>query len=145
MRSFAVAVVCITLSAAARAEQVEHLPSPPGTVDDSECAACEPQLVTTLAQRQLSHYLYVTYPNYQAELAARVKMAQANIDMLAARLEAYRPFRSFRHYSPTWTAQQDTRLALLAAQQDLDALRRIEAELPRYHRENVARLTAALR
>lgn len=141
MRSLAALVLLTVLAPRARGEAVELVfpTEPPAVVD-----AYELPVTITPAQRRLFHYLYVTYPNYVATLADRIRLAEATIEMLAARIDAYRPFRSFHESSPTWTAEQNVRLALLAAENELAALRRIEAELPYYHRKNVALLKAAM-
>ena len=140
----ALLVFSLLVCGAASTDAAERELLPPGPAVES-CVECEPVVALTAAQQQLQDYLYVTYPNYLATLAERIQLAEATIDVLTARVEAYRPFRSFHEYSPTWTAEQDTRLALLAARQELSTLRRIEAALPRYHQANVARLTAAIR
>ena len=83
----------------------------------------------TAAELQLHQYLYVDFPRCIQSLANERELADAELDFLRARVDNYRPFRSFKQYSPAYTADRSWQLALLAAQQRRQDLENVEADL----------------
>jgi hypothetical protein len=92
----------------------------------SDCA--EP---TELA---IHEYFYIDFPRQLQLLQNEKQLAEAELDLIARRVESYRPFRSFGRYAATHTVDQSWQIALLAAQQRLECLRNDEADLWRQRR-----------
>lgn len=88
----------------------------------------------TASEVQLSQYLYVDFPRYVQALDNERQLADAELKFVQSRVDGYRPFRSFKQYGATYTADQAWQLALLAAQQRQQELQDIEAELWRQRR-----------
>jgi hypothetical protein len=88
-----------------------------------------PSPTLTAAQVQLHQYLYVDFPRCIQSLTNQRELADAELDFLRARVDSYRPFRSFKHYSPAYTADRSWQLALLAAEQRRQELDNAEADL----------------
>lgn len=105
-------------------------PIAPGTTPSSP--------TPTAAQVKLSQYLYVDFPRCVQSLANERELADAELDFLRARVDNYRPFRSFKQYSPAYTADRSWQLALLAAKQRRQELENVEADLWRERRAIVA-------
>ncbi|MBX3434209.1 MAG: hypothetical protein KF847_12875 [Pirellulales bacterium] len=139
MRRLLLAYAVSSIASVGRAD--ETLPPGPAFPTESAVVASDAPVTLSAAEQRLHDYLYFIYPQYVAALQDHIQLAQREVDVLAARVKAYRPFESFRQNSPTWTAEQDAQLALLAAEQRLRMLRRIDADLWIYHRANIARLT----
>lgn len=93
----------------------------------------------TPASMQLHEFIYQQFPR---ELEARdvaIALAEHNVTYLLARVNSYRPFRSFGSYSPAFAADQLAQLELHAAVQQLECLRRQKDDL---WREREAIVTA---
>ena len=82
-------------------------------------------LAVQAAQRKLHRYRFIDYPQAVRDLDDAIRLAEAEVSVLSARVEHYRPFRSFKDLAPTFTAEQTVRLHRLAAVQHL---RRLKAE-----------------
>jgi hypothetical protein len=61
-------------------------------------------------------------------------LAEAEITLIARRLETYRPSRSFGRYGATYSADFAAQVDLLAAQRVITCLRNEEADLWRQRR-----------
>jgi hypothetical protein len=92
----------------------------------------------TAAEVQLAQYLYVDFPRCIESLENDRELAAAELDFLRARVDGYRPFRSFGQYSPAYTADRSWQLALLAAEQRQTELQNAEADLWRQRQAVVA-------
>ena len=77
----------------------------------------------------LHQYFYVDFPRQLQQLENETQLAEAELALIARRVESYRPFRSFGRYAATYTADQSWQIALLAAQQRLECLRNDQADL----------------
>jgi hypothetical protein len=88
-----------------------------------------PTPLLTEPQIQLARYFYVDFPSQLQALNNATQLAEADLALIARRVESYRPFRSFHQYAATYTVDGQWQLALLAAQQRLQCLRNAEAEL----------------
>lgn len=77
----------------------------------------------------LHQYFYVDFPRQLQTLENETQLAEAELALIARRVESYRPFRSFGHYAATYTVDQSWQVALLAAQQRLQCLRNDQADL----------------
>ena len=77
----------------------------------------------------LHQYFYVDFPRQLQQLENETQLAEAELALIARRVESYRPFRSFGRYAATYTADQSWQIAVLAAQQRLECLRNDQADL----------------
>jgi hypothetical protein len=77
----------------------------------------------------LHQYFYVDFPRQLQALEDETELAEAELALIARRVNGYRPFRSFGRYAATYTADQSWQLAWRAAQQRLDCLRNDQADL----------------
>jgi hypothetical protein len=100
-------------------------------------AAIEPPV---LAAHQ---HFYVDFPRHVQALANETELAEAELALIARRVDSYRPFRSFGRYGATYIADQSWQLELLAARQRLECLRDLEAELWRQRRLTAAAVIAS--
>ena len=85
-------------------------------------------------------FRFVEFPRMVRQLDRSIRLAEAEAAVWNARVESYRPFRSFNQYSPTYTAEQSARLHLLSIEQRLDELQEKRARLNRYRRAVIAEL-----
>jgi len=74
-------------------------------------------------------YFYVDFPRHVQALANETELAEAELALIARRVDSYRPFRSFGRYGATYFADQSWQVELLAAQQRLECLRDLDADL----------------
>lgn len=77
----------------------------------------------------LHQYFYVDFPRQLQALENETHLAEAELVLIARRVESYRPFRSFGRYAATNTADQSWQIAWLAARQRLECLRNDQADL----------------
>jgi hypothetical protein len=120
----AAALALITVARAAE-------PIPPGV---STAPTASPVAVLDPTQLAVHQYLYVDFPRQLQALQYQRELAEAEIALIARRLETSRPSRSFGRYSATYTADLAWHIDLLAAQRRLECLRDDEAELWRQRR-----------
>jgi hypothetical protein len=92
-------------------------------IDDRGVAAIDARTLT------LHQYFYADFPRQLQALENETQLAEAELALIARRVESYRPFRSFGRYAATYTADQSWQIALLAAQQRLECLRNDQADL----------------
>jgi hypothetical protein len=135
MRSIAAACLfAVTLAAPLSAQEAEIVPVP---------ATAAPVAVVVEARALALHqYFYVDFPRRLQALHGKHQLANAEFDLIARRVESYRPFRSFGRYAATYTADLSWQVELVAAQHRLDCLRDEEAALWR-ERQLVAQQVAA--
>jgi hypothetical protein len=106
----------------------------------SELPAPKPAGPTvTLAQLQLQQYFYVDFPRQIQWLDNQTQLAEAELALIARRVNGYRPFRSFHQYAATYTVDQQWQIALVAAQQRVQCLQNAQADLWR-QRQAIAAL-----
>jgi hypothetical protein len=114
----------IVLSNAPTANSAEPIATPvPAAPATRGVAAVDAR---TLALHQ---YFYVDFPRQLQALENETQFAEAELALIARRVESYRPFRSFGRYAATYTADQSWQIALFAAQQRLECLRNDQADL----------------
>ncbi len=77
----------------------------------------------------LHQYFYVDFPRQLQSLENETQLAEAELALIARRVDSYRPFRSFGRYAATYTADQSWQIAWRAAQQRLECLRNDQADL----------------
>ncbi len=77
----------------------------------------------------LHQYFYVDFPRQLQSLENETQLAEAELALIARRVDSYRPFRSFGRYAATYTADQSWQMAWRAAQQRLECLRNDQADL----------------
>jgi hypothetical protein len=90
----------------------------------------------------LHQYFYVDFPRRLQALESEAQLAEAELALMARRVESYRPFRSFGRYAATYTVDQSWQIAWLAAQQRLECLRNDQADLWRQRTMAAAALGA---
>jgi hypothetical protein len=93
----------------------------------------------TFAQLQLQQYFYVDFPRQLQLVDNQTQLAEAELALIARRVDGYRPFRSFHQYAATYTVDQQWQLALLAAEQRVQCLQNAQADLWR-QRQMIASL-----
>jgi hypothetical protein len=93
----------------------------------------------TLAMHQ---YFYVDFPRRLQALENETQLAEAELELIARRVESYRPFRSFGRYAATYTADQSWQIAWVAAQHRVECLRNDRANLWRQRGLMAAALSA---
>ncbi len=84
-------------------------------------ASAEPPAARS-AEQQLGQYFYVDFPARLDSINNQIALAEAEVTLLARRVNQYRPMRSFGMYGATYFADQSAQLALLAAQQRVACL-----------------------
>jgi hypothetical protein len=124
MYRIALALAASLLSLSATAAE----PLPP----DGSAPAEAP--VVDANQLALHQYFYIDFPRQLEALQYKRYLAEAEIALIARRLETFRPSRSFGRYSATYTADLAAQIDLLAAQRALACLRDAEADLWRQRR-----------
>jgi hypothetical protein len=77
----------------------------------------------------LHQYFYVDFPRQLQAIEDETELAEAELALIARRVNGYRPFRSFGRYAATYTVDQSWQIALLAAKQRLECLRDDQADL----------------
>lgn len=77
----------------------------------------------------LHQYFYVDFPRAVQAVVDERTLLEAEVKALELRVAGYRPFRSFRQYGATYTADIGWQLELLAARQRLAWLANTEADL----------------
>ncbi len=95
----------------------------------------------SLAQLALHEYAYVDFLRRLQAINDEIELVELTIAYWTARVENYRPMRSFGRYAATYTADRSARLQLLAAHQELACLVRDKGDL---WRERQAIAQAAL-
>jgi hypothetical protein len=129
-------LLTLSVSAITRGQSAEPIPAPiPAAPATRSVAAVDARDVA------LNYYFYVDFPRQLKALQYEKERAEAELDLIARRVESYRPFRSFGRYAATYTADLSWRVELLAAQHRLECLRDKEADLWR-ERRAVAAATA---
>ena len=78
---------------------------------------------------EMHQYFYVDFPRRLQALENETQLAEAELALIARRVESYRPFRSFGRYAATYTADQSWQIARIAAQQRVECLRNDQADL----------------
>jgi len=127
----------IFLSNAARVNSAEPIATPvPAAPATRGVAAIDAR---TLALHQ---YFYVDFPRQLQAIEDEAELAEAELALIARRVNGYRPFRSFGRYAATYTADQSWQIAWRAAQQRLDCLRNDQADLWRQRTVAAAALGA---
>jgi hypothetical protein len=91
----------------------------------------------------LHEYIYQQFPRELDAVNDDIALAEHNVAFLAARVNSYRPFRSFGVYSPAYGADQLAQLELHAAVQQLECRRRQKDDLWRGRQAIVAAWMAA--
>lgn len=86
----------------------------------------------------LHEYIYQAFPRQLDAVDNDIFLAERNVAFLQARVNSYRPFRSFGSYSAAYGADQLAQLELLAGAQQLDCLRRQKDDLWRERQAIVA-------
>lgn len=74
------------------------------------------------AEQQLVHYFYVDFPARLDAINNQIALAEAELTLLARRVDQFRPMRSFRQYGATYLADQAAQVGLLAAHQQVACL-----------------------
>jgi hypothetical protein len=129
--------VCLSLlvsvlSRAAAAAEAELVLAPPATqsiaVEEVNAAAVG-EAPPTAQQVVLHQYFYVDFPRAVDRLAYERQLAEAELTLVARRLEQAAPARSFGMYSATFTADMAWQIDYLAAQRRLECLQQAEADL----------------
>lgn len=144
------AVIVLSLaSLPGAAQDVQELPAPPARVPQASArttartAAPLSSLELAKAYRsaqRLHHYRYMAYPEHVRQLDAAIALSRAETAVLADRLRHYQQFASFGSDSSAYTAAQNTRLALLVADEQLRQLRRERDLLSRQRRSTILSL-----
>ncbi len=106
-------------------------PIPPGV---SITPTTPTVVATNAAELALHQYFYIDFPRQLQALQYKRQLAEAEIALIARRLETYRPSRSFGRYGATYTADLATQIDLLAAQHVLTCFRDEEVDLWRERR-----------
>ena len=106
-------------------------------------AAPATRSVAATADVTLHQYFYVDFPRQLQLLQNEIALAEAELALIARRVDSYRPFRSFGRYAATYMADQSWQVALLAAQHRLECLRYHEADLWRQRRQFAEALAVA--
>lgn len=88
----------------------------------------------------LHQYFYVDFPRALQSLTDQRQLLEAEVRALELRVASYRPFRSFKQYGATYTADMSWQLELLAARQRLACLANAEADLWRQRSLAAARI-----
>jgi hypothetical protein len=101
---------------------------PPGVPAPASISVVDP------SQLVLHQYFYIDFPQQLQALQYKRQLAEAEIALIARRLETYRPSRSFGRYGATYTADFAAQIDMLAAQHALACLRNEEADLWRQRR-----------
>jgi hypothetical protein len=121
-------IFCIVATLFVEAYAGATEPLPPGTPLPTAAPSIDHN------QLALHRYFYVDFPRQLEALHYKRQLAEAEIALLARRLETYRPSRSFGRYGATYTADLAAQIELLAAQRVLTCLRDEEADLWRQRR-----------
>jgi hypothetical protein len=127
IRLAVVALCCSDATAHAADSIAVAVPATPAT--RSVAATTDHSPLTTHHSLALYQYFYIDFPRQLQLLQNEKQLAEAELDLIARRVESYRPFRSFGRYAATYTVDQSWQIALLAAQQRLECLRNDEADL----------------
>jgi hypothetical protein len=124
-------VTLIFTSFAAVARASSPAPAMPGsaTTSSEQLPPNRPAPSLTLTQLQLQQYFYVDFPRQLQWLDNQTQLAEAELTLIARRVNGYRPFRSFHQYAATYTVDQEWQIALLAAQQRVECLRNARSDL----------------
>ena len=93
---------------------------------------------TSAADLALHQYLYLDFPRAIQALADERALAEAELALMARRVDSFRPFRSFGRYGATYFTDQSAQIALLAARQRVACLADAEADLWRERQAIVA-------
>ena len=120
-------VALAVLNSAHSANAAELVPAPPAT--HSVAAATHHSPLTTHQALALHQYFYIDFPRQLEALQNEKQLAEAELNLIARRVESYRPFRSFGRYAATYTVDHSWQIALLAAEQRLECIRNDEADL----------------
>lgn len=110
---------------------------PAQAVSPEDVERLEAALAAKAVGEALHHYRFVQFPQQVRAMRDAVRLTEAEVDVLETRVENFRPFRSFKDLSPTFTAEQATRLQLLAAQQHLRRLKLEQARLNTHRRATI--------
>jgi hypothetical protein len=125
----AIFALATSLVIGAYVKAAEPIPAPPPAAPATRSvAAIDPREVA------LAVYFYVDFPRQLQALQYKRQLAEAEIALIARRLETYRPSRSFGRYGATYTADFAAQIDMLAAQHILTCLRDEEADLWRQRR-----------
>jgi hypothetical protein len=121
--------VLFTLSNSATADDAPVIIHQSPVADHQSLLANQQWSTLTPLQLQLNQYFYVDFARQLQALDNQSQLAEAELALIARRVESYRPFRSFHQYAATYTVDQQWQLALLAAQQRVQCLRNAQADL----------------
>ena len=138
----AAVALCCSDSTAHAAESVPP-PVPASQATRSVAATTDHSPLTTHQALAVHQYFYNDFPRQLAALQNEKQLAEAELALIARRVESYRPFRSFGRYAATYTVDQSWQIALLAAEQRLECLRNDEADLWRERRLAAAALASS--
>lgn len=125
MRPFsimAIASVCFA-TAGARISAEPVTSAGPDILPAANAPAMDPQSLAA------NHYFYVEFPRRLQAIENETQLAEAELALIARRVNSFRPFRSFHQYAVTYFTDQQWQLALLAAEQRLQCLEADRAEL----------------
>ena len=90
---------------------------------EASASVMDPQLLAA------NHYFYVEFPRRLQAIENETQRAEAELALVARRVNSFRPFTSFHQYAVTYFTDQQWQLALLAAEQRLQCLHADRAEL----------------
>jgi hypothetical protein len=89
-----------------------------------------------MAQLDLRLYLQVDYPRELRHLDSAIRLTQAEVDAVKARLRAYGPYTRFDSGQPFTLSIQDDKLCLLDAELRLQDLKDERCALVRFHSDH---------
>ncbi len=122
--SISLFVALVLLSNAATAKSAEPIATPiPAAPATYGVAATDARALA------LHQYFYVDFPRQLQMLESETQLAEAELALIARRVESYRPFRSFGRYAATYNDDQSWQIAWLAARHRLECLRNDQADL----------------
>jgi hypothetical protein len=88
-----------------------------------------PDWRTMAATVRTYQYFYRDFPRQVQALENERQLAEADAAYVARRVNSFRPFRSFHEYGATYFVDQAWQIEWLAAQQRLDCLSNVQADL----------------
>jgi hypothetical protein len=122
-------IVLVLAAIASSAGGAEPILAPvPNTQADGSVTAIDDRAAA------MHQYFYVDFPRQLRALQRERQLAEADLALVARRVESYRPFRSFGRYAATYTADLSWQVELVAAQHRLECVLEKEVELWRERR-----------
>jgi hypothetical protein len=127
--AFCCSIILVLLSIAGDADAAEPIITPAAYIPATHSIA-----TVTDRTAEMHQYFYVDFPRQLRALQRERELAEADLALVARRVESYRPFRSFGRYAATYTADLSWQVELLAAEHRLECVREKEIDLWRERR-----------